>query len=231
MEESMTTYINQPAGIGDVIWSMTLVRMFFADSERIIWPVLPHFLEGLKRAYPAIEWRDRSKEPVPVDQPMPYESGDIRVVPLRWCSQIMGLADSACMRAKYEAYGLHWQYWKDKAMWQRDNSKEQALINLLDLPERFVLVSDTYQSNFDAKVPISVSGFPIVKMRAIDGFSIFDWAGVMERASEIHQVSSALLYVTELLDLSCPLHLYPRATDPTFEHVRFLFSKDYTLHS
>lgn len=226
----MTTYINQPAGIGDCIWAMTLVEMFRADSDRIVWPVVPQYVEGLRRAYPRIEWRDHSKQPVPVDQPMPYQHGDMRVVPLRWCSQMMAQPDSECMRAKYVAYGFNWNIWKGQAMWERDKAKESALIERVALPQRFALVSDTYQTNMDAKARIYVPHLPAIRMDAIPGFSLFDWAGVMERATEIHAVSSASLYMLEQLDLDKPLHLYPRATDPNFDHVRFLFSKPYILH-
>lgn len=215
-----------------MIWSMSLVERFRADSERIIWPVVPQYVEGLKRAYPAIEWVDSVSHPVPVDIPAPYESNGIRVVPLRWCSQIMGLPDSACMRAKYEAYGVDWRQWRDKAEWKRTAGNERLLAQLFTSSEPYAVISDVYQTDFRAKanIPDSVTPLRIVKMGPLPGFSLFDWRLVLEQASEIHAVSSASLYIFEMLDLKCPIHLYPRATDPTFEHVRFLFSKPYILH-
>lgn len=226
----MTTYVNQPKGIGDVIFCITLVRLFHADSKQIIWPVEWHYTDGLNRAYPDITFSRSDLSPIPTDAIFPAHYDTLRVLPLRWSAEAMQVPYEKVMRSKYDMYGLDWQTWRDNAAWDRDRQREASLMTILNLPERFALVNDTYQTDFGGKVPISVNGLPIVQMRPMNGFSLFDWAGVMEQATEIHAVSSSSLYMFELMDLKAQTHLYARDNDPTFEHVRFLFTKDYVLH-
>jgi hypothetical protein len=47
-------------------------------------------------------------------------------------------------------------------------------------------------------------------MRQIEGFSLFDWAKVLEGAKEIHTVSTSVLYILDLLETG-PVHVYVRA--------------------
>ena len=50
-------------------------------------------------------------------------------------------------------------------------------------------------------------------MRNIDGFSLYDWAMVIEGAKEIHTVSTSILYILELLKVKPVVNLYKRFPD------------------
>lgn len=227
----MTTVINQPFGLGDIIFCMTLAEQFRADSDRIVWPVLPQFVDGLKRAYPTIEWQDASVHPSPIDEKREVIQDDVRYVPLRWSMEITGTPYSQVMRSKYDMYGLDFRMWKEHGRWLKDGLPELELIKLLNLPKEFALVNRYFQSDFGGKAQIPVLDMPTVEMRTIPGFSLFDWMAVAERATEIHTVSTSLLYLLELKPPGCPVHLYPRLPQETdFRNVDYLFTNAYILH-
>jgi len=226
----MILYPIQAFGIGDVIFCQTLVRSL---GNSIVWGVQADYIDSLNRAYPDISFVD------PKEVPFDYESKeeqileDKRSLPIRWADHILKVPYKDCMRAKYQLYGMSFHQWKDKAMWYRNEIKEQQLFEHLGLRpgEKYIFVNRTYQSDFNGTANIDIkTALPVIEMSRIEGFSMFDWAGVLEQASEIHTVSTALFYMLELLDLKCPIHLYPRNNDPRFEHVKYLFTKPYILH-
>lgn len=249
---SMTKlYPSQYFGIGDIIFTQTLARRLAHryGAQHIIWGALPQFTNGLNRAYGAnniyfydyeylskrsgIDYNSRGRQLVRGA----YYDGwptDYIYEPIRWADAILGVPYERCMRAKYDLYDMDFREWKEHAMWKRDEAREEELFELLGISEgeRYLLYNTTFQSDFNGNIDFLFSGeiTRVVFMRPIEGFSLFDWAKVMERAIEIHSVSTATLYMFELLDLKCPIHLYPRPTDPGFKQVEYLFTKPYTLH-
>jgi hypothetical protein len=138
------------------------------------------------------------------------------------------------MKAKYMMYDLPWQLWREHAMWVRNPSKEMGLINELgiDVNMPFNLVNKRFGSSGERSVNIEVSNsFQNIEMRELAGYSLFDWAGVMFLAEEIHTVSTSILYMLELLPIKKPIHLYVREGQETdFSFVDFIFTKPYILH-
>lgn len=195
----------QPHGIGDVIFCQTLVRSL--GNYDITWPVQSQFIEGLKRAYPDIEWIPDSKSPVPLDIKRDCLHGEYRVIPIRWSDQILKVPYRHVMKAKYDMYRIKYQEWKRDAMWKRDHVKENRLFDLLKLkPQEYVLKNLTFLSNSSRKIDIQIDG---IEMKEIPGFSLFDWAKVLENAKEIHTVSTSILYILDMLD-TCKVNVYVR---------------------
>ena len=118
----------QPFGIGDCIWSQTIAHRFKKAGYHILWPVLPQFVEGLKRAYPAFEWVDvNTVDKVDLNAKVQKVINGILHIPIRWSVDIMQVPYNKCMPSKYEMYGWDWSIWKEHAMWERDKEKENAL--------------------------------------------------------------------------------------------------------
>ena len=63
-------------------------------------------------------------------------------------------------------------------------------------------------------------------------YTLLDWAGVIEGATEIHAVSSSCIYLFETLQLKAKeIHLYSRrAGQRDFEMIRPILSKNYIYH-
>jgi len=195
----------QHHGIGDVIFCQTLVRSL--GNYDITWPVQSQFIEGLKRAYPDIEWIPDTQSPVPLDIKRDCWHGEYRVIPIRWSDQILKVPYRHVMKAKYDMYRMPFQTWKRDAMWKRDYEKENQLFKLLNLkPKEYILKNLTFLSNSSRKIDIQIDG---IEMKEIHGFSLFDWAKVFENAKEIHTVSTSILYILDMLD-TCPVNVYVR---------------------
>lgn len=190
----------QPFGLGDVIFCQTLVHSF--KGYDIVWPVKDCFVDDLNRAYPDIKFISEKESPVNLKIKRDCNINGYRVIPIRWSDTIRRVPYHHVMRAKYDMYRIKWQSWKDRAMWVRDTKREDSLYELLGLNGKpYTLVNTTFGCDFKGKINIVATG-EIVNMRVIPGYSLFDWAKVIEEASEIHTVSTSLLYILDLLETS-----------------------------
>ena len=220
-------------GIGDIIFTQTLIRAI-AGSKPVVWGVLPQFVDGLQRAYPETAWVDYRSSGIDYNIQSDCIIDNKRLIPIRWADTLLGLPYSRCMAAKYDLYKLDWQFWKEAAMWEHDRENESRLFNLVvkdDSP--YNLVNNVFGSNNQLRVNIKPNnGLRNVEMRTISGFSIFDWAGIIENATEIHTVSTSIVYILELMPINSPIHLYPRIpVEPDFRNVDYILNTHkYTMH-
>jgi hypothetical protein len=83
---------------------------------------------------------------------------------------------------------------------ERDYEKERRLSKHLELPSKFCLVHDTASTG---KVDIDLkTKLPIIRVcRTPVEDSIFDWMGVIEKATEIYCINSSFIH---LVDSMCP---------------------------
>jgi len=134
------------------------------------------------------------------------------------------------MRSKYDMYGMDYRDWKEHAMWVRDEVKENELIRLVGNSDTFV--NDMFGS--DCKLKSNVPHIPnAIKMKVIDGYSLFDWAGVMQSVKHIHTVNTSIIYLLDQLKLNATnVHLYQRAIkSQTHKGVDYLINKhNYIYH-
>lgn len=240
----MVIYPLQYFGIGDIIFTQTLVRKI-ADGNPIVWGVLPQFIEGLQRAYPDIAWIDYRKTGLDYNCREDKIIGDKRIVPIRWNVEILKVPYTQCMSSKYELYGLDWRTWKEAAMWKGSFEMEFALMHnrlhdKIDKHTPFIyaeynVVNRTFGSNNQFHVHIDVNnGLPNIEMQPIPAYSLFDWALLLQGANEIHTVSTSIIYLLELLDLpkKPDIHIYLRSPQETnhknYEYL--LQSHNYILH-
>jgi hypothetical protein len=72
---------------------------------------------------------------------------------------------------------------------------------------------------------------PIIEMRTIPGYSLFDWAAVIEKADQVHTVSTSIIYILEQLELGQkPIHLYLRKPiEQDFRNVDYILTSNYYL--
>lgn len=227
---------NQFFGLGDIIFEQTLVRNMLKEGDKVIWPVAPAFTEGLNRAYPDFIFMDMNVLRLNMERKDEYEMNGARVLPLRYADYICKVPYHMCMKSKYMLYNQPWEQWKDKAMWTRDEQKEKALFEALCLKdgESYNLINRFFRSDCTGNAAIEVSnGNKNIEMQPYKGFSLFDWAYVLENATEIHTVSTSIIYVLELLALkAAQVDLYLRIPDEKdFRNIDYLLnSHKYILH-
>ena len=213
----MAVIVLQPHGLGDHIFCQSLVNQI-ADLEHIVWPVLPHFIDGLKRAYSEINW-------IPVGSLSPnVENCRIdtvingnRILPIRWADSITKVKYKDCMRSKYDLYGLDWNTWKDFTFKKDSERAIKLFYEVLGLSdgEQFRLINKRFTSNESKSVKIPESSkIRNIEMITIPGFSLFDWYLVIEKATEIHTVGTSINYIIELLEIEAKnVFLYKRLPD------------------
>lgn len=227
----MTVCVIQYFGLGDCLWEQTLVRNI-AKNNPIIWPVEPHLMSGLNRAYPDISWLDRTKFNIDYNCKEDYTKDGIRYLPLRWADQILKVPYKNCMRAKYDLYNMEFDIWKQQAMWVRDRKREQELFDYLGLKEgqEYTLINRFFGTQSQLVAPIQEAG---IEMCTIQDYSMMDWAKVLENATIIRTVSTSIIFALELLQLKAKeIHVYKRAPIETdFRNVEYILkSHNYQLH-
>ncbi|OPZ16145.1 MAG: hypothetical protein BWZ05_02062 [Bacteroidetes bacterium ADurb.BinA245] len=218
----MAVIVLQPHGLGDHIFCHGLVHQL-ADRHEIVWPVLPHFLPGLKKAYPNINWL-----PVGIFGPQIENvkrdcviNGN-RILPIRWADQLLRVPYKDCMRAKYDMFGLDWNSWV-YFPFEKDYSKaEQLFHNVLKIDEtrQFRLINKRFTSLETKAVKIQENlEMQNIEMVSIPGFSLFDWFLVIEKATEIHTVGTSINYLIEQLNVMAKeIVLYKRLPDENHYH-------------
>lgn len=186
----------QAFGLGDCIFEQTIVRKI-ANGNPIEWPVEPQFLEGLQRAYPDITWLDKNTAGIDLERREDYVKDGRRYLPLRWCDTNYKAPYARCMALKYEYYGHDFHTWKQMARWSRNMRRELTLKHYIGaIDEPYALVNRYFGSSSQLRAYIPpVSGLKEIEMRTLLGYSLFDWARVIEGATEIHTVSSSIFYL------------------------------------
>lgn len=226
--------INQPFGLGDYLFIIPLLREFISQGHKVIVPVVSQYTD-IGRHFPEITFIDKDILNIDIERKDEYHLNGATVIPLRFADGILKLPFTECMKSKYLYFGKDWNDWR-KCTWARDTEKENELFyNLLGLKdgEEYTLINQTFRSNSTGKVNIHASGVSKkVFLKAIPGFTLLDWGKVIENASSIHTVSTAILYMLELMTLRAKdIHLYCRRPDERdFKNVDYLFSKRYRLH-
>ena len=236
IKEKKFVFISQPFGMGDVIFSMGIANYFKKHGYHIHWPVRGQYLESLRRAYPKIHFVDVTSvnQELLMIKEIDKDADGMRIVPIRWSDTVMKVPYKFVMRAKYDMYSLDWTTWKRAARWNRHYGKEKDLIAFLGIQpgEEYNLINQRYGGQHRV-VDINVNnGLRNIYMTDVIGFSVFDWASVIERAANLHMVSTSTLYMTEVLELSCKEnHLYTRnPVEQNLDYVSYILSKEYILH-
>jgi len=198
-------FINQPAGIGDIMFLEPILRML-SHRHSVTMPVVDSFA-----------WIEKH---IPYVNFIPYRCQFDNHVqkftdtycPFRFASPIhrgYDLNDYSdyenCMLDKYRVMNLPQQMWLDMQL-LRDYSNENKLFELLGSPVDFILVNENSRAG-EQKIKIDTD-LEIIHMRPIHGFSVVDWCLMMERAKENHHVSTSTFYLLNMLDIDAVI--YPR---------------------
>lgn len=210
----MTIVPLQYFGLGDVIFTISIARRWISDGNKVLWPVMPQFVDDLNRAYPDIEFVNYQQWNFPYRSQEEHDfilnGKEYRIVPLRWSVEICQVPYRDCMKSKYKMFGLDWQTWKDNAMFHRDTAKEQELYDKVVDNDTYSVVNRYFRSASNGVVTIPVSGIEM----PLQGYSLFHWAKVLENAEEIHTVSTSIIYILELLQLNAKkVYIYKRKPD------------------
>lgn len=225
----------QAFGLGDIIFCMTIANRWYSEGYHVVWGVEPVYLPIAKH-FPRIVFIDKSL--LNIDYNITYTKtiGNATIVPIRWSDSIQRVPYREVMRAKYDMLNLDWREWKTGFWCDRDQDAENHLFyNILGLQdqESYNLISQQFQTGGRLNGHIEVNnGLRNVEMRFIDGYTLFDWLKVMQRATNIHAIASSNVYLFELYEMAAKeIHLYPRKpVEMDHANYEYILTKQYTLH-
>ena len=222
----MKVLVNQPFGIGDILFLSPLVE--YIEAEEIIWPVVDHYY--WIKDY--IEINNLTFIKSSEFNPTNYEG--YTEIPFQHAHSYFPQAND-CMEAKYLLLEADLELWRSLSF-KRNKDKELQLKKHLNIqPEdRFVLVNNNFAGpEYSYKVDIKPqTNQKIIYQDYIDGYTLLDWCGILEQADEIHTVSTSIFFIIEALKLEkTPLHLYPRKPlDKDLSPIQTLISNKWVCH-
>jgi hypothetical protein len=232
----MRYIFNQYQGLGDILFCEPIARHFYDEGKNeIFWPINDEFM-WLTDYIKYINFVPKSS------CNMNYESlylGNIDSntysIPLRFANPIVRKLNAHdysdqyhTMLDKYRMLGLSEDLWRT-FKWERNLKKEDELYNLLVKDENYILINSKWS---DGNVIIETdSTFQRINMDILDGFTLLDWAKIIENSSEIHTVSTSNLFLLETLNLKADkVHIYPRKPRETnFDGILEFVNKQFKL--
>lgn len=217
--------IFQPGMAGDLLFIQKIVKTYAADGRRVILPVLK------KHAwvYDALVLPENIETPV-LEEEFDYKEETLFLGDKIAMSPIEGpnytylslffswrYAPEQTMDLKYRVAGLPMDDWADYVELRRDREKEERLFRLLGLDdgEPYALLNE-HGSNSQIQFVHSPPEKE-VRLRLIEGYSLFDWSMVIERAARIATIDTSLVLLIEILKIrDKPLSVVSRYEPPSF---------------
>ena len=222
----MKVIINQPFGIGDVLFLSPLINHL--DIEKAIWPIVDHYYWIEKYInIPNVTFIKQSEFNL-------SNYKDFNEIPFQHAHSYFPQAND-CMEAKYLLLEADPELWKELTF-NRNIKKEIQLKQLLNINpnDKFVFINNNFAGpEYNYKLDIKPkTDLKIIYQEYIDGFTLLDWCGILEQAEEIHTVSTAIFFVIEALKLkNTPLHLYPRKPlDKDLSPIKSLINNKWICH-
>jgi len=221
--------INQPAGLGDILFTVPIARHFIKQGEKVIYPYDPIF-GNIERHFPDIQFIPKQFVNIDMNIRQEQKIGDTRIIPMRWSNR-NGEVNPGTMRSKYDLVKLPMKLWRS-LKWIEDKKKQAELATLLNLPEKYILLNRTWHHTnrrCDILMP-NPDKLPIIRMEVMPGFTLIDWCEIMRNATEFHTVGTSNIYLVELMQMKGVVHLYRRPKERDFENYNYLLEKQYIFH-
>lgn len=217
----MIITINQPAGLGDIFFCQKIAHKLIEEKNcDILWPVIKEFSwigEYIKHPRIKFEILDKSKK---YENVIKLDGAHLR-------------HPGTVMSAKYNSVNIDFSDWSSHFNFERNKKREEILFyDILKLKdnEEYTFVNQYFASPPNQiKVPVKIiSDKKIINFEIMSNDNIFDWCKVLEEASEIHTIQTALQYVCEKLDLKAKeMYIYQRpGWGSDFSYIDEIFSKN-----
>ena len=239
-----------PGGLGDILFMQKLAHLFMEDGYKLTWPIF-HEFKWLADYIPKINWIVLENweigKPLP-DIDFPGKQFYSNITPTFQTENFLyynGHGNEEYgpeMQRKYNVVSADWKDWKDYVLFNRNIEKENELYyNVLKLKddEEFVYVNRHWQTRPTKQIYYGISndsetyGCKVIEHQILDGFSIFDWCKVLEKAKALYMIETSLNYILEsptMFDTikDKELHLWHRTGD--WSTVKPLHSLPWNYH-
>ena len=201
------TLVRQPFGLGDIIYTRKIYH-YFNKATGVVWPIIDKYLwlndylegAGYVPLSSMKEHKHLFNDPYPCRETNKLtEVGDYKFIPLNTSNIIKG---GLLMRSKYDIVGLSFEDWQEYFDLKRNHLKELELYNKFNINEPYALVNRYFRpTNVRANIPVKTD-LRIIEMSTLEGYTLFDWSLILEKATEIWTMDTSLTLLTEKLNLS-----------------------------
>jgi len=214
-------FVNQKGFWGDIVFIMAILQKYVKDGYEVFFPLPVEYFgpPSIQDYFPMIKFeggaRNEGDEIVDLDFHKIYRN-----------HQVPGH-----MRFKYEDLNFPLDMWRDVEI-NRNYDAENKLFEFLVLADgkKYNFINENWRDKHNKLSIITNNDYPNIEMRRIDGFSLFDWITVMQRAQSIHTVSTSINFFIDLYDMPADLHIYRRGESINHDEYDFLFNKNYIWH-
>ena len=223
--------IYQPAGIGDIFYSLGIARHYQKLGYRIIWPVVKEILDIGKQisGIEFYDWKEDfpKKEYYDANSLLVIDTEEFVFLPIHKSTEIVG---GLVMPSKYDVAKVSSLDWTNNFSWERNIQKENKLYyDILGLQddESYILLNQNFVTPPRTTIfPINVdTDSKIISMSYIEEFNVLDWAKVIENASGIVTIDTSIQYMIEKLDNKAEFfYCYLRNGIYTYHQIKNLFS-------
>ncbi len=228
-------YASKGFNVVTPIWEgVSWMRHYLAPHQNVEYPLVKVAPDGVvsgdfKFAEPFFRLSDAAGPNGDVSTgtfktPLLYNGGDEEngFIFLALGSSYMWLNDKV-MPSKYRFCELDFKDWTRYVHLKRRMSVEKELYyDILGLKDdsRYTLVNEECSSH---KLAFDVPG-NVVRLRRVDGFTLFDWLYVLEKASQVVTIDTSLVLLAEILKIAAPLTMVSRYDPPSFDSVSEILS-------
>lgn len=215
----MDVLIDQQAGFGDIFFCQKIATKLIEQGHTVYWRVIPEYQYIEEYIKNGVIWRVpdsklSSARPLILDHSTKY------------FNYPRGEVSFNVMQAKYryanQQFGVGgFEDWQGYLKIERNYERERELENHIGLrsySKEFSVVSHHFATDYRGLEycgggrPIS-SNFPEIEIIKIKGHRLFDWCGIIEKATEIRIPDSSFPYLVEILNTTSNLYMYSRSSE------------------
>ena len=224
----MKIMIDQPHGIGDVMFIQKIVKRYADMGFKVVFPLLDrhYWIASYFESHPNVEYQilgtdfEYSNEFTklhnetankPFTSPIRH-SDKFVFLPIGSAYQAM---NGSMMTSKYSFLKMDWSDWANYVKINRLPKKEAELEEKLKIEGSYTLVNG-HCSTGEMQINTQLNA---VYLREIPGFTLFDWIGVIEKAERVITIDTSLVLLCEVLKLQKPLYVISRYKPVSFEPI------------
>ena len=142
--------------------------------------------------------------------------------------------DGKIMSSKYSMVGLDYSDWKDYFKFERNFDKEDDLYyNVLGLKDdsEFVFINNLYNTDIRDSELLSPENYdlPVVELKIVEGFTLFDWCKVLEKAKSVFTINTSINYLIDVLDTSYERYVIIAHNEQNKREIDYLFSTPHEM--
>ena len=220
--------INQPAGLGDILWIQPIVDHMIGLGYEVVYPVNDLYYEMISRSIrkDGLRWVPETGE-YPMKECFssidPIKLGEDLYLPIQYSDR--HLPSYPVMACKYFLLDIPVTNWHTHINFERDKGREDRVFEVygIDRNVDYTLTNITYGTppnhiTRDISTHTNQTKHPVVEMSyekdLENGICLFDWIGVVEKAKEIHTIETSLCFLVDIFAQTPYIFMYGRLHEP-----------------